>query len=87
MKKNEIIMIHGTAYTAMTKQLMEAAGFAQDYPNKKMRIGIKPNLVVAAPASGGATTHPEIVAGVIEYLRNMSPVWDALETGKMPHII
>ncbi len=69
MKKNEIIMIHGTAYTAMTKQLMEAAGFAQDYPNKKMRIGIKPNLVVAAPASGGATTHPEIVAGVIEYLQ------------------
>ena len=27
------------------------------------------------------------IPGVIEYLRNMSPVWDALETGKMPHII
>jgi uncharacterized protein (DUF362 family) len=34
-----------------------------------MRIGIKPNLVVAKPASSGATTHPEIVAGVIEYLQ------------------
>ena len=29
----------------------------------------------------------EQIPGVIEYLRNMSPVWDALETGKMPHII
>ena len=29
----------------------------------------------------------ETVPGIIEYLRNMSPVWDALETGKMPHII
>ncbi len=69
MKQNEIIMIHGTAYKDMTKQLMEAAGFEKEYPNKKMRIGIKPNLVVAAPASSGATTHPEIVAGVIEYLQ------------------
>ena len=29
----------------------------------------------------------EQIPGVIEYLRNMSPVWDALETGAMPHII
>ena len=29
----------------------------------------------------------ETLPGVIQYLRNMSPVWDALESGKMPHII
>ena len=69
MKNHEILMVHGTAYTTMTKQLLEAADLAGDLPNKNMRIGIKPNLVVAAPASGGATTHPEIVAGVIEYLQ------------------
>ena len=69
MKKNEIMMIHGTNYTAMTKQIMAAADFTGDYPNKKMHIGIKPNLVVAKPASSGATTHPEIVAGVIEFLQ------------------
>ena len=30
---------------------------------------IKPNLVLASPASGGATTHPEIVEGIIVFLR------------------
>ena len=28
-----------------------------------------------------------VLPGVIQYLRDMSPVWDALESGKMPHII
>lgn len=70
MKKHEIMMIHGTDYTSMTKQLLEAADLAADLPDKHMRIGIKPNLVVAKPASSGATTHPEIVAGVIEYLQD-----------------
>ena len=27
------------------------------------------------------------IPGVIQRLRDMSPVWDALESGKMPHII
>lgn len=34
-----------------------------------MRIAIKPNLVCPVPAEFGATTHPEIVAGIIEYLK------------------
>ena len=34
------------------------------------RACIKPNLVVSRPADGGATTHPEIVAGIIEYLQD-----------------
>jgi uncharacterized protein (DUF362 family) len=34
---------------------------------KETRIGIKPNLVCASPASHGATTHPEIVEGIIIY--------------------
>ncbi len=34
---------------------------------KALRIAIKPNLVCATPASFGGTTHPEIVAGIIEY--------------------
>lgn len=29
----------------------------------------------------------EVVPRVVEYLRNMSPVWDELETGKRPHLI
>ena len=27
------------------------------------------------------------VPPIIAYLRNMSPVWDELETGKRPHLI
>ena len=37
--------------------------------NKDISIGIKPNLVCASPASEGATTHPEIVEGIIVYLQ------------------
>jgi uncharacterized protein (DUF362 family) len=36
--------------------------------DKDIRIGIKPNLVCASPAEEGATTHPEIVEGIIIYL-------------------
>lgn len=36
----------------------------------KARIGIKPNLVLARPADSGATTSPELVAGIIEYFQD-----------------
>lgn len=38
--------------------------------SKDISIGIKPNLVCASPANEGATTHPEIVEGIIIYLLN-----------------
>ena len=34
-----------------------------------MRIGIKPNLVAPMEACWGGTTHPEVVAGIVEYLQ------------------
>lgn len=37
-----------------------------------IRIGIKPNLVSPTPADFGGTTHPEIIAGIIEYLTEHS---------------
>jgi len=37
--------------------------------SKNINIGIKPNLVCASPAEEGATTHPEIIEGIIIYLR------------------
>lgn len=69
MKTNQILTIHGTDYTAMTRKLLEKAELAGELPDREMHIGIKPNLVVAKAASSGATTHPDIVAGVIEYLQ------------------
>ena len=33
-------------------------------------VAIKPNLVVSGPASLGATTHPEVVSGIIKFLKD-----------------
>lgn len=69
MKKNQILLAHGTDYREMARAVMEASGLTEEYPDRSIRIGLKPNLVVAAPASTGATTHPELIAGVIEYFQ------------------
>ena len=69
MKKNEIIRIYGTEFKENTVRLLREAELASLIPAKDARIGIKPNLVSASEASFGATTHPEIVAGIIEYLK------------------
>lgn len=69
MKANELFMIHGTEYKEMTKQLLEAANLCERIPSKDSKIGLKPNLVSPSEASWGATTHPEVVAGAIEYLQ------------------
>ncbi len=68
MEKNEILKIHGTDYKEMTKRLLTDANLASEIPSKRAAIGIKPNLLAPTPASFGATTHPEVVAGIIEYL-------------------
>lgn len=72
MKQNEIYKIYGENYKEMTLQLLEVSGLKELLEAKKLpkeaRIGIKPNLVSPTPAEYGATTHPEVVAGIIEYL-------------------
>ena len=70
MKKNQIIQIYGTDYKNNTVALLEEADLASHIPSKNARIAIKPNLVSPTPASYGATTHPEIIAGIIEYLKD-----------------
>ena len=65
MKKNEIYIKSGTEYKEMTKELLEQCDLAEQIPVKDLQIGIKPNLVSPTEASWGATTHPEIVAGII----------------------
>ncbi len=51
------------------QKLMEESG-QWKFWNKDDLIGLKPNLVVSKKASSGATTHPEFVAGVIEFLQD-----------------
>lgn len=69
MEQNDILMIYGTNYKEMTKQLLTEAKLWERIPDKQSRIGIKPNLVSPTEASWGATTHPEVVEGIIEYLK------------------
>ena len=68
MEKNEILRIYGTEYKEMTKTLLNEARLFERIP-KGARIGIKPNLMAPVPADFGATTHPEVVAGIIEHLQ------------------
>lgn len=70
IQRNEILKIYGTAYEEMTQELLERADLASLIGDKKTRIGIKPNLVCPSPAEFGATTHPQVVGGIIQYLRN-----------------
>ena len=69
MERNDIIIIHGTDYKNMAKKVLERADVASDIGDKKKKIALKPNLVVARDPSSGATTHAELLAGVIEYLQ------------------
>lgn len=66
-RDSTIYTVYGNQPAAMAKQLLNAANAIQDIP-AGASVAIKPNLVVSRPAAGGATTHPEIVAGIIEYL-------------------
>ena len=69
MDKQDILMIHGTDYKEMTKRLLEAANLETMIASKKAQVALKPNLVTSNPPSSGATTHPELLAGAIEYLK------------------
>ena len=69
MEKEELLLIHGTDYKAMTKEILHAAELSAQIGARDKKIGIKPNLVAPSEASWGATTHPEVVAGIIEYLQ------------------
>ena len=61
--------MHGQEWKEMTKQLLVLAGLRDMIPDRDTLIGIKPNLLGQILPSEGATTHPEVAAGLIEYLQ------------------
>lgn len=67
--KSPLYIAYGQDIRTMTRMVLDAARLEERIPSKTTLIGIKPNLVVAKPASSGATTHPEIVAALVEYLK------------------
>lgn len=70
MDKNNIGIIYGNKPKQMVLDILNHFNIENDIKDKNSLIGIKPNLVVAKPSTSGATTSPEIVAGIIEYLKN-----------------
>lgn len=64
----DIYMNYGDHPGQMTMELLRQAKIA-DRIRRSDKVCLKPNLVVSRPAEDGATTHPEIVEGVICYLR------------------
>lgn len=65
----DIYINYGTNLQEITYEIMKEADIASQL-KQDMKIGIKPNLVVSRPADEGATTHPEIVEGIIKYLQD-----------------
>ena len=59
-----ISVIYGTNIVEMTNVLLRHSGAAKRL-TAGMNVAIKPNLVVAKPATEGAVTHPEIVEGIV----------------------
>ncbi|AKL96404.1 hypothetical protein CACET_c29600 [Clostridium aceticum] len=68
MQNNEIAVIYGKDPKKMVLELLTQINLGSEW-DKEATIGLKPNLVVSKKASSGATTSPEIVEGVIEYLQ------------------
>lgn len=69
MSKNDYYMIKGEDYKQMAIKVLKAAKVAEDIADRSRRIGIKPNILAAKKASEGAVTHPELVDGVLSYLK------------------
>ena len=64
----KIYEIYGTDAHGMTVSLMRAAHVSSMIPNGAS-IALKPNLVLSGTPETGATTHPGVLSGCIEYLQ------------------
>jgi uncharacterized protein (DUF362 family) len=69
VKDPQLTVLYGQQARQMAKSLLEEAG-ARSRPPRGAKVLLKPNLVTDHPASTGATTTPEVVAGAIEFLQD-----------------
>ncbi|MDR0390019.1 MAG: hypothetical protein LBH73_08105 [Spirochaetaceae bacterium] len=77
MTKREILVIYGKDIAGMAYELASQASLAGLIGDRKKKIGLKPNLVNASHPREGATTHPEILAGLVD-------AWSAVQLGYLP---
>ena len=64
-----IVITYGREITKNTYDTLTASDIGA-YLDANFSVSLKPNLVVPGPASNGAVTHPEVVEGIILYLRD-----------------
>ena len=64
-----IVINYGKDWQRTTYDLL-AASDIKTYLKAGMSVSIKPNLVLPSPPGEGATTHPEVVEGIIQFLRD-----------------
>ncbi len=64
----KIYQIYGKDAHEMTRRLLEAADAVTLVPPGGS-VALKPNLVIAGTPESGATTHPGVLSGAIEYFR------------------
>jgi uncharacterized protein (DUF362 family) len=67
--KSLIYITYGSDLAKNTYDLLASSDITA-YLDKNVSVSLKPNLVVPAPASNGAVTHPEIVEGIIIFLKD-----------------
>ncbi len=67
MDFNELSVIYGNNPCIMTKKILEEVRPTLNI-SKDGLIGLKPNLILPKTADSGATTSPDVVRGVIDYL-------------------
>jgi uncharacterized protein (DUF362 family) len=63
-----LVINYGKDIAKNTYECLKASDI-HDYLLPSQAVAIKPNLVVSRPASDGATTHPEVVEGIIIFLK------------------
>lgn len=69
MNQRDIFVRYGRDPKKMVVEILTQGKIEEEISDDQL-IGIKPNLVVSQPAPGGATTTPQIIAGIIEYLQS-----------------
>ncbi|MCP4603107.1 MAG: DUF362 domain-containing protein [Proteobacteria bacterium] len=69
MTQNDIVIMYGDRPADMVDAILNHLSIEDELPQNGT-IGIKPNLVLSKPSESGATTDPEIVSAVIEYLHS-----------------
>ena len=69
MTDKEILVTYSKDIRKGTRELLEKIDITKELPDRNAKIGLKPNLVIAAKPEIGATTHNEIISELIAYLK------------------